>query len=243
MSALRFPKLHGQEGSRRRRVLSPRLRCQRPRHRRRHRCRGRHAADGRDMNGQALALTLETGIARYWSRSRNALWKRAKPRQFPARRRDAHRLRSGRLVASRESVGPRRNLPHRPAIMLLSDGGAQRRQGDACRRWQQPLFDADQTYRKLVNQSTVPNHSYSLFSNVLPVELTRTREIMMLEWASLRSRPDVREANGPSSSGGVPDPQPAGKTGISLALAAAAPAAGRISACCAHSMRPASKSR
>ena len=27
------------------------------------------------MNAQALALTLETGIAHYWSRSRNALWK------------------------------------------------------------------------------------------------------------------------------------------------------------------------
>lgn len=28
------------------------------------------------MNAQALALTLETGIAHYWSRSRNALWKK-----------------------------------------------------------------------------------------------------------------------------------------------------------------------
>ena len=28
------------------------------------------------MNEQALALTLETGIAHYWSRSRNALWKK-----------------------------------------------------------------------------------------------------------------------------------------------------------------------
>ncbi|CDX39124.1 Patatin [Mesorhizobium sp. ORS 3359] len=40
----------------------------------------------------------------------------------------------------------------------------------------------------------------------------------MLEWASLRSRPDVREANGPASSGGLPDPKPGRKTGISLAL-------------------------
>ena len=40
----------------------------------------------------------------------------------------------------------------------------------------------------------------------------------MLEWASLRSRPDVREANGPASSGGVPEPKPPRKTGISLAL-------------------------
>jgi len=28
------------------------------------------------MNAQALALTLETGIAHYWSRSRNTLWKK-----------------------------------------------------------------------------------------------------------------------------------------------------------------------
>ena len=28
------------------------------------------------MNAEALALTVETGIAHYWSRSRNALWKK-----------------------------------------------------------------------------------------------------------------------------------------------------------------------
>ncbi|MGB3831566.1 MAG: patatin family protein [Mesorhizobium sp.] len=40
----------------------------------------------------------------------------------------------------------------------------------------------------------------------------------MLEWASLRSRPDVREANGFSSTLGTAEPAPARKTGISLAL-------------------------
>jgi phosphoribosyl-AMP cyclohydrolase len=39
------------------------------------------AADGRllmlaHMNEEALSLTLETGIAHYWSRSRRALWKK-----------------------------------------------------------------------------------------------------------------------------------------------------------------------
>lgn len=39
------------------------------------------AADGvllmvAHMNAQALSLTLQTGIAHYWSRSRNALWKK-----------------------------------------------------------------------------------------------------------------------------------------------------------------------
>ncbi|WP_088185302.1 phosphoribosyl-AMP cyclohydrolase [Sphingobium sp. Z007] len=28
------------------------------------------------MNGQALALTVETGLAHFWSRSRQALWKK-----------------------------------------------------------------------------------------------------------------------------------------------------------------------
>jgi NTE family protein len=41
---------------------------------------------------------------------------------------------------------------------------------------------------------------------------------VVLDWASFRSRPDVREANGPSSSGGVSDPNPPKKAGISLAL-------------------------
>ena len=40
----------------------------------------------------------------------------------------------------------------------------------------------------------------------------------MLEWASLRGRPDAREANGLSSAGGATDPSPPKKTGIALAL-------------------------
>src|SRR3954466_2583642 len=41
---------------------------------------------------------------------------------------------------------------------------------------------------------------------------------MMLEWASLRNRPDVREANGLSSAGGASETTSPKKTGISLAL-------------------------
>ena len=40
----------------------------------------------------------------------------------------------------------------------------------------------------------------------------------MLEWASLRGRPDLREASGHSSHGGTSGPVPARKSGISLAL-------------------------
>ncbi|MER9679542.1 patatin family protein [Mesorhizobium sp. M0184] len=40
----------------------------------------------------------------------------------------------------------------------------------------------------------------------------------MLDWASLRNRPDVREANGLSSAAGAAETKSPGKTGISLAL-------------------------
>ena len=40
----------------------------------------------------------------------------------------------------------------------------------------------------------------------------------MLEWASLRGRPDVKEANGFSSIGGTAEPQSPKKSGIALAL-------------------------
>lgn len=40
----------------------------------------------------------------------------------------------------------------------------------------------------------------------------------MLEWASFGSKPDVREANGPASAGGVADAATQGKAGIALAL-------------------------
>jgi NTE family protein len=40
----------------------------------------------------------------------------------------------------------------------------------------------------------------------------------MLEWASIRNRPDMREASGHSSHGGATEIKPANKTGIALAL-------------------------
>ena len=48
------------------------------------------------MNAEALARTIETGEAHYWSRSRGRLWRKGEDeRQHPARGRDAHRLRPG----------------------------------------------------------------------------------------------------------------------------------------------------
>ena len=40
----------------------------------------------------------------------------------------------------------------------------------------------------------------------------------MLEWASLRSKPDLKEANGPASAGSIAGTRRTGKTGIALAL-------------------------
>ena len=40
----------------------------------------------------------------------------------------------------------------------------------------------------------------------------------MLAWASLRGRPDLREANGPASAGGIVSAKPPKRTGIALAL-------------------------
>ena len=86
------------------------------------------------MNAQALALTIETGIAHYWSRSRGALWKKGETSgnlQHVVEMQD--RLRPGRDLASRECVRPQCNLSHRPAFLLLSAdrrGGRQNRSRD-----------------------------------------------------------------------------------------------------------------
>ena len=53
------------------------------------------------MNAQALDLTLRTGEAHYYSRSRQSLWKkRRNQRSGPEGQGGAHRLRSGRGMDS-----------------------------------------------------------------------------------------------------------------------------------------------
>ena len=72
------------------------------------------------MNAEALALTLETRIGHFWSRSRAKLWKKGEDSgNMLARERAAHRLRSGRRVAEGRRRGRRRCLPHRRAFLLL----------------------------------------------------------------------------------------------------------------------------
>ncbi|CAN7403771.1 phosphoribosyl-AMP cyclohydrolase [Aminobacter sp. LjRoot7] len=112
------------------------------------------AADGMllmvaHMNAEALALTIETGIAHYWSRSRNALWKKGETSgnlQHVQEIRtdcdqDAVWLRvkvtghdatchTGRRSCFYRTVGQKDGV-----ATLSADGSA-------------PLFDADETYRK-----------------------------------------------------------------------------------------------
>ena len=63
------------------------------------------------MNAEALALTLETRVGHFWSRSRRKLWKKGEESGNLLRRaRDAHRLRPGCRLAQgrrlRERASP-----------------------------------------------------------------------------------------------------------------------------------------
>ena len=73
------------------------------------------------MNDEALRKTIASGEAWYFSRSRNALWRKGETSGHdPARGRDAAGLRSGRDLDSRRAAG--RGLSHRAAFVLLSQG-------------------------------------------------------------------------------------------------------------------------
>ncbi|MGX9147909.1 phosphoribosyl-AMP cyclohydrolase [Mesorhizobium sp. 128a] len=101
------------------------------------------------MNAEALALTLETGIAHYWSRSRNALWKKGETsgnfqRVVETRidcDQDAIWLRVKVLGHDATCHTGRRSCFYRTVgfndgkAMLADDGST-------------PLFDAEKTYRK-----------------------------------------------------------------------------------------------
>ena len=85
------------------------------------------------MNAEALALTLETGIAHYWSRSRGALWKKGETsgnlQHVVEMRTDCDQ---DAIWLRVKVVGRRCNLSHRPAFLLLSGRSA----------WSDGKFDA-----------------------------------------------------------------------------------------------------
>ena len=80
------------------------------------------------MNAEALQLTLETGFVHYWSRSRQAIWKKGETSGALQRvvelRTDCDQ---DVLLVRAEVDEPRRHLPHRPRDLLLSQRPARRR--------------------------------------------------------------------------------------------------------------------
>lgn len=101
------------------------------------------------MNAEALALTLETGIAHYWSRSRNALWKKGETSG------NFQHLVEIRTDCDQDAVWLRVEVSGHDATchtgrrscfyrtVALVEGKATLA-GDGS----QPLFDAQETYRK-----------------------------------------------------------------------------------------------
>ena len=100
------------------------------------------------MNAEALALTLESGVAHYWSRSRNALWKKGETsgnlqevvEMLTDCDQDAVWLRVKVMGHDATCHTGRRSCFYR--TVGLVDGRATLA-GDGS----EPLFDADKTYR------------------------------------------------------------------------------------------------
>ena len=100
------------------------------------------------MNAEALALTLETGIAHYWSRSRNALWKKGETSG------NVQKVTELRTDCDQDAVWLRVNVLGHDATchtgrrscfyrtVGLEDGIAMLRDDGS-----KPLFDAKKTYR------------------------------------------------------------------------------------------------
>jgi len=100
------------------------------------------------MNAEALALTLETGIAHYWSRSRGMIWKKGETsgnvQQVTELRTDCDQdavwLRVNVLGQDATCHTGRRSCFYR--TVGLEDGIAMLRDDGS-----KPLFDAKKTYR------------------------------------------------------------------------------------------------
>ena len=99
------------------------------------------------MNDEALRKTIATGEAWYFSRSRNALWRKGETSG------QTQRVVEMRIDCDQDAVWIRveqvgRRLPHRAEVLLLpqgreADGGARLVFVDAER-----LFDPNKVYRK-----------------------------------------------------------------------------------------------
>lgn len=102
------------------------------------------------MNAEALALTLETGVAHYWSRSRKALWKKGETSGNVQKvvsvltdcDQDAVWLRVNVLGHEATCHTGRRSCFYR--TVEVADGQAKLAMDDA-----KPLFDPQKTYRSI----------------------------------------------------------------------------------------------
>ena len=79
------------------------------------------------MNAEALALTIETRVGHFWSRSRNRLWKKGEESGNLLRVNEL-RVDCDQDVVWLKAVvrGRRRRLPHRRALLLLPLAAARR---------------------------------------------------------------------------------------------------------------------
>lgn len=101
------------------------------------------------MNAEALALTLETGIAHYWSRSRSSLWKKGETsgnvqkivEMLTDCDQDAIWLRVKVMGHDATCHTGRRSCFYR-TVGLIDGKGTLASDGS------RPLFDAQETYRK-----------------------------------------------------------------------------------------------
>ena len=75
------------------------------------------------MNAEALSLSLETGIAHYFSRSRGKIWKKG---ETSGNLQTIREIRTDcdqdALWLSVDVAGARRHLPHRPPVLFLPFG-------------------------------------------------------------------------------------------------------------------------
>ena len=99
------------------------------------------------MNAEALAKTIATGEAWYFSRSRRALWKKGETSGH------TQRVVEMRIDCDQDAVWikveqGRGRLPHRPALVLLSRGAARQAGRGHARIRGEHVFDPKAAYRK-----------------------------------------------------------------------------------------------
>ncbi len=99
------------------------------------------------MNDEALRKTIASGEAWYFSRSRNALWRKGESSGH------IQRVVEMRMDCDQDAVWIRveqtgRGLPHRPPLLFLPQGRGRRGRGAIVVRGCGRLFDPKAVYRK-----------------------------------------------------------------------------------------------